>query len=185
MTIKVVITGTTSSGKSTLVKELQNLGYPIITESARDILGERSHIPLTREEKITREYLIANEHLKRERGFEIANPEAEILFLDRGIHDVAAYCRSVLGYTPEDIERNVRNARYDLVFLLERVPFQQDNIRTERTEEERTQIEDSLRNTYIQYGYKPIYVPKMEVQQRVEFVLERTNKLNNQLRWVA
>ncbi len=103
--------------------------------------------------------------------------DVPISFFDRGIPDVLAYMDFFgQGYDKEFV-KYCEDHRYDSVFI---VPpwediYVSDNERLE-TYEEAEKIHHALMNTYSQYGYEPIEVPKDIVPERISFILETLKK---------
>jgi len=177
---KITLTGAACSGKSTIIKELENRGESVIEESAREIILARKDMPLTQDELLTRQYMVAAKQLINERAYEKINTSGKLfnLFLDRSMIDVAAYCKFLLGYVPEEIENSVKFAKYSTVFILERLPFEKDCARFENGEEERSKIEELLRETYISYNHYPVTVPVMSINERTDFILNYSKKFD-------
>lgn len=171
---KVVLTGAASSGKSTLIKAIKKIGYPVIEEVAREVLEERREFSNTLSENAVKQYMMAFRQLQEERKYE--NNECEIVFLDRSLIDIGYYCRSFTKKFPSDIERAAKEAKYNLVLILERLPFVPDGVRIEKNEEEIIQSEIGLNKIYRRFGYNPIVVPKSSIQGRIDFVLSYVNK---------
>jgi predicted ATPase len=174
--MKIVITGGPSCGKTTLIKAMEEKGYRVMHELAREIIKE-----LKLEKKINKSNVmqLQEEHFKRqtanEKEFDKSN---EVIFLDRGILDGHAYCTFYFGAVPERFMKpEVR--RYDLVFVLDPLPYIDDDVRSE-THEQAMKIHDLLIKVYEEYGYEVIRVPDFGIEKRVEFVLDKVNKLLHQ-----
>lgn len=168
---KIVITGGPCSGKTTIIEELNKRGFPVLRETAKEIIATRRYIPISKEESEIRQDLIFNEQLakeeKAERGFD------EILFLDRGLIDGLGY--SVLYSGKESIRKYlpiVETKKYDAIFLFELLPFDSGGFRSEN-EEEAKKIQEAISNLYKNLGYEIIFVPRMSVNERVDFILKR------------
>ncbi len=170
---KIVITGGPCSGKTTVIEELAKRGFSVLKETAKEIVAIRRHIPMTKEESQIRQDLIFNEQLAKENKAE--KKDCEILFLDRGLIDGLSY--SILYAGEASIQRYlpaVKEKNYDFVFLLELLPFDSGGFRAENeNEEEARKIQKSISDLYERLGYKLIFVPKMSVEERIEFILKR------------
>ncbi len=168
---KIVFTGGPCSGKSTVIEELSKKGFPVVRETAKNIIAARKHLPLTKEESQIRQDLIFQGQFEKEKFAE--EKPYQLLFLDRGLIDGLAY--SVL-YSGEDSIKKylplVREKKYSSIFLFELLPFNPEGFRAENDEEEARKIERSIYDLYKQLGYKPIFVPKMPVDSRVDFILK-------------
>jgi predicted ATPase len=172
---KIVLTGGPCSGKSTVLEELAKKGYNVLRETAKEIVAKRKEIPITKEESEIRQDLIFNEQLKKE---EDAEKEIGVLFLDRSLIDGLGY--SVLYEGDSSLEKyfpKVLGRKYDKIFLFERLPFSSQGFRPE-TDEEANKIHDAMYNIYKRFGYEPINVLKMSVEERVSFILEKVFEYN-------
>lgn len=167
---KIVLTGGPCSGKTATIEELSKRGFPVLEETAKKIIAMRRNIPLTKEESLIRQDLIFKEQFKKEKIAE--NDSHKILFLDRGLIDGLAYSiiysgrTSIKKYLPL-----VKKENYHLVFLLELLPFNSEGFRAEDNEEEAKKIHKSLLNLYKKLEYEPIFVPKMAIDERTDFIL--------------
>ncbi|MCK9595739.1 ATP-binding protein [Candidatus Pacearchaeota archaeon] len=170
---KIVITGGPCSGKTTVIEELSKRGYPVLRETAKEIVAARKNISVTKEESDIRQELIFNEQSAKEDRAEKEN--YGIIFMDRGLIDGLGY--SLLYAGEESIQKYlpvVKNKHYDAIFVFEPVPFDSGGFRSENeNEEESKKIRDSICELYQRLGYNPISVPVMSVEERVEFILER------------
>lgn len=165
---KYVLTGGACSGKTTLLHELKKMGFNVLEEVGREVLKERKNFPLTLQERILREEIIFQKRLEREKEFEQKN---SILFLDRGLVDSIAYSNHHLGFVPKQIlDYDLRN-RYDLVFILERMPFKQDGLREEKDDIEAEEVHNKIIKVYQSIEYSPIFVPIISVEKRADFIL--------------
>jgi predicted ATPase len=168
---KIVITGGPCSGKTAVINELYRQGYSTLDETAKEIVAARRQIPVSNEESLIRQELIFNHQLYKENT---AN-ESGLLFLDRALPDGIGYS---LLYSRENlITKHLEIARkmeYHKIFCLELLPFDSEGFRSaNENEEEAMKIQDSILELYRELNYKPIFVPKMSVEERVDFILDR------------
>jgi predicted ATPase len=174
---KVVIIGRSSSGKTTLIKEISSKGYQIIEEVARGILEERKNIPATFEESNIRQNLIYQKQLYLE------NSSNGLVFLDRGLVDVLGYTK-YFNVNDSFMDKQKLIQRYHLVFELEKRPFVHDGTRIEKDEDEADLIYSFVRKSYIELGYNLILVPnfhkdsKENALKRVSFILNQLEEKN-------
>jgi predicted ATPase len=168
---KIVLTGGPSSGKSTLVKELERRGYQILHEIARNVLEERKYLSPTKEEWVIRQNLIYQRQLDAE---ELVSG---LVFLDRGTIDTVAYSKYYLGYVPFELVKN----NYSAVFNLERLPFVNDGLRAEKGEEEAKEIHNKILETYTEFGHKLICIPTFPSETLEESVSKRADHLLSKL----
>lgn len=144
----IVISGGPCSGKSTLIEELRRRGFEVRKEVARDILSQEDNSFFEIEEKI---------------AFEQARREIEskgTVFFDRSLVDVIAYCKMKLS-------------KYHKVFFLDRLPFEDDGLRIEKSDSDAEMAHKFLEETYRELGFEIIKVPVMPLEKRADFVLEK------------
>lgn len=173
-----VITGGPSSGKTTLLTELQQLGYATREEAARLVIDEElasgSTIQQIRADEkafqqavLRRKVLVESQH----------NPEV-LTFFDRGMHDTIAYYQSYGWDIDQEIQQSVKEAEYAAIFLLETLPFfEQDYARTESLEFTQ-QLRSLLRAAYENHGLLVIDVPVASPKERTQFILDKVNELS-------
>ena len=123
------------------------------------------------EEKLERQKIIFERQLEQEQ-----KAIREILFLDRGLPDAIAYSKYLIGFIPKELNYNLSD-KYDIVFILERLPFKDDGLRIENGGIDAEFIHNKIIQTYKDYGYFPVFVPVMSVQERVDFILNNSNRL--------
>ena len=172
---KIVITGGPGTGKSSIIHKLEEKGEKCLHEISRQVTLEAQkegiaqlflEKPLLFSEKLLEGRL--NQYL------EARDYESDHIFLDRGLPDVVAYMDYFKTDYPELFNRTCEINRYDLIFILP--PWEEiytsDNERYE-TFEEALKISSYLYSTYKRYGYDPIEVPKLNVEERTNFILNK------------
>lgn len=169
-----VITGPSSSGKSTLIEHLQKQGFFVVTEVARGVLEEGvfhpNRDPFLFQQEIARRQAEAEEKMRAS--------DADIVFLDRGFYDQLAYCRHTgVSELPPEIRLD---AHYDGVFVLEMLPnFQSDGVRVESNKEEALHLHEITLKEYEKRGIPCISVPAIPVSERANFVIQHTKQGKN------
>lgn len=170
-----VLTGSPSSGKTTVLERLRNLGYTVFPDEGRRLSDD-----------------LSREGRSRYRG-EVPEAEFQLRLLDRkltqarslsitqtNIFDYGLPCSLVWCEVSQvKLEERLKRAalwyRYRGVFLFEQLPFERDETRCESTAT-RSELFSKLRGLYTELGYKPILVPRfansmdMSVSQRTKFV---------------
>ena len=98
----------------------------------------------------------------------------DVTFLDRAFPDCLAFFR-VVGLNPNQILAECFHHRYASVFVLDRLPVQQDGV---RTEDDATAglLDEWLARDYSALGYGVVRVPVMSREERLAFVLERLSE---------
>ncbi len=185
--MKVVISGTACSGKTTTIKYLEMKGYAALPEAPTVYIEEQQKLNLSMNEILSDLVSFEKEVIKRqlhaEKMTDIKNDN--LLFLDRSLIDVAAFCSMLsISGIEEEVSTHIYNAQYALVFILEKLPFEKTGTRWESTEAQ-TDIQDKyLRDAYLKYGFQFIHVPVLPVEERTDFIFRKINefqknKINN------
>lgn len=153
--MKIVITGPPSSGKTTIIKILKKIGFPVISEAARDVILSRKNLGLAvNENSIDLQLEILKQQIERENS--IRNVPSPIFF-DRGIPDVLSYL-NILGGSQDWIPRTSLKCRYEWVFFLERLQIEDDGLR-ETSPVKIQKLAQALRCSYEDLGYKLVRIP--------------------------
>jgi predicted ATPase len=166
-----VITGAPCSGKSTLIDHLADSGFQIAPEAARQYFEREMATGRTIEE--IRKDMVSCVHgimdlmLKIEQELD----PNEIVFLDRGYPDALAFIRQIgldLNlYLPDCFQ-----FQYTSVFMLDRFPVQQDDVRIE-DEAAANYLDQWHYCDYLTLGYDVVRVPVLPPEERLAFVLEK------------
>ena len=167
-----VISGGTSSGKSTIIAELQKLGHKIFEETARVVIDAGVASGKTVEEVRKDEAAFQNLVLQKKVETEKNHDSKTLTFFDRGMHDTVAYFEHYGWELPEDAQQIMKNTSYKKVFLLDQLPtFEKDYARTE-ADGFSDKISNLLHKAYTEYGMEPVHVPVLPVAERVKFILD-------------
>jgi predicted ATPase len=170
--LRFVITGGPGAGKTTVLRALAERGYPYAAESARDIIRERLASGLSPRPPLAQ---FGNEMLRRD----IARyRETRIMdrpvFFDRGIVDALGMLAQQQAMSPGEVAAYVRSFPYNAVVLL--MPPWEAIYRTDserdQTFAEAVQVCEGLRTWYTRWGYETIEVPRIAIDQRVNFILQ-------------
>jgi predicted ATPase len=165
----IAITGGPCSGKSSLIQELGNRGYPVLQEVARRVLEKNKGI---RKTFLQNQQEIFMMHLSEEEKKKLTYKNMQYFFLDRGAIDAIAYTRFYAKRVPDEfLKQNVAN-RYDYVFVLERLPFRNDGTRIENSEEEAVGLHEAIIKEYENYDYDLIPVPLGSIKERADYILD-------------
>jgi len=176
---RIVITGGPGSGKTALIKYLEEKGHAVQHEISREVTlkaQEEGIAQLFLESPILFSQKLLEGRLEQ---YEEADQSLHsVIFYDRGIADVTAYLDFVKVHYPPNFEKECQLRRYDVVFLLP--PWEQiyvpDNERYESFEQAEA-IFHHLKKGYEKYGYSLYEVPIGTVEERTKFILETLKAL--------
>tara|TARA_Y100001935_G_C17307082_1_gene513022 strand:+ start:1250 stop:1792 length:543 start_codon:yes stop_codon:yes gene_type:complete len=169
---RIVLAGGPSTGKTSVLNELKKFGYMCFDEAARDILlqysSEGSSFKLD-PIKISNEILI-----KRDYDFNKAlnvSCKNDIVFFDRGVHEITAYLRSIAKSTSY-WEELPKNYKYDMVFIFPswKDIYIKDNSRIEDYEDA-MKISPLIYQIYDESSILIVEVPNTSINKRVDFIL--------------
>ncbi|WP_299647954.1 AAA family ATPase [uncultured Tateyamaria sp.] len=173
MNRRILISGCSSGGKSTLLEELGKRGFATVPEPGRRIVAEEkagvgAALPWFNPEAFARRAMeMARSDLI------MAERETGLIFFDRGLVDAAVGLQTASGSCVRDTIGTHRH--YDrTVFLAPPWPeiFVQDEDRRHGIKaavQEFEQLNSSLQDL----GYEVVMLPKVTVQERADFVLQR------------
>ena len=171
---QVIITGAPSTGKSTLIQELDVAGHQVYIERARQVIETQQSkngtaLPWIDNHRFSQLVLeLQLRDLKRDVGTALS-------FFDRGIPDVLAY---FLFYGQDHLyqayQSIAKEYRYhSAVYILP--PWEDiynNDAGRKESFEEALQIDVCLRQAYEQLGYNLIQVPFANSKDRLKFILK-------------
>lgn len=171
MTGPVIISGCSGGGKSTLLAELAVRGFAVVEEPGRRIVkqeleGSGAALPWVD--------MVAFAHRAIEMGrSDIAAAQAHTgwTFFDRSVIDAAAALQYIAGQPIAD-ELKAAGLYHGQVFLMPPWPeiYVTDSERLHGFDEAVAEYE-RLTTVYPSLGYEVIPLPKVNIQQRADFVL--------------
>ncbi|MEN8139491.1 MAG: ATP-binding protein [Bacteroidota bacterium] len=172
---RVIITGGPSTGKTSIIRDLENQGFQCLHEKSREIirqsLKDNSDIlPWMNLHKFSE--LVISQRMEQ---YHKAKSEhySNYAFYDRGIPDVFAYMNYDNIEVPKQYHSLGTDLRYyDKIFLTPawKEIYETDN---ERKEDfyKAERLENYIHNTYKNLGYNVILVPKANIEERIRFIL--------------
>ena len=174
----IVIIGGPGTGKTTIIDGLVAKGHCCYPEISREVTLEAKKQGI--EQLFLEKPLLFSELLLegRKKQFQNATKEPhEIVFIDRGIPDVLAYMHYIGDSYPATFDAACREHTYSKIFVLP--PWEEIYISdAERYEnfEQAKLIYNHLTETYQNYGYKLIEVPKDTMNNRILFILDEISR---------
>lgn len=170
----IVIIGGPGTGKTTIIDGLISKGHCCYPEISREVTLEAKKQGI--EQLFLEKPLLFSELLLegRKKQYQNATDEShEIVFIDRGIPDVLAYMHYIGDSYPSTFDNACREHTYSKIFILP--PWEEiyisDDARYENFEQAKL-IYSHLVETYQNYGYELIEVPKDTMDNRILFILD-------------
>lgn len=164
-----VITGAPCSGKTSVLRGLEQRGFQVVDEVARAFIDSQLARGRTLaeikadigsfERRILFEKVRIEKNLSRNRT----------VFFDRAVPDSMAYFQ-VEGLEWKEPLDYSHKVRYKKIFLFDRLAFEKDAVRSEN-QITAARIESLLAACYQQLGYSLIRVPLMSIERRVDYIL--------------
>ncbi len=173
-TKRIVITGGPGSGKTALIKFLEQENHFVLHEISREVILEAQKQGIEQlflENPILFSEMLLEGRLKQfQEGGKSSTP---IIFYDRGMPDVTAYMDFMDIHYPINFSETCMKYRYDTIFVLPpwEMIYEQDNERYESFEQAE-KIFDFLKNSYKNYGYEVHEVPVGTLKERAQYILD-------------
>jgi len=169
-----VVTGAPSSGKTTLLKELEKLGYRVIHEVARAFIEMEMEQGQTLEKIRADKETFENRVLHAKIAIEESLSKNQVIIFDRAIPDSIPYFALAGLDTKGVIEKSPRH-RYKKVLVLDRLPYAKDQARIE-DRETAARLDRELEASYRMLGYEVKRIGVMSVQDRLRLMLQEIEK---------
>jgi len=166
-----VITGAPCAGKTAVILELEYRGYAVVHEVARAYID--AEIGKGRDMRQIKTDLPAFEGhiLKTKARIESGLDPDAVVFLDRAVPDSIAYCQ-LAGLDPAEPIKSSSVFCYRQILLFERIRFKTDAVRSE-DDRIAASLDRLLEAAYCKLGYRPVRVPLMPIDERVDFIMKR------------
>jgi predicted ATPase len=171
----IVLIGGPSSGKSTLIESLTTKGYACLPEISREIITKAQKEGI--DQLFLEQPLLFSEMLlegRKNQFLEALNHTDNVVFIDRGLPDVLAYMHYIGDTYPTSFTEACEAHQYTKVFMLP--PWEEIYVSDKERYESYAQaleIHEHLVQTYVNFGYSIIEVPKDTVEKRTAFILNQ------------
>ena len=167
---RVLITGGPSSGKTSIIQELEKRGYVVSHEKARQVIKQElaagtDNLPW---QNVAGFSNILLETILQEQN------QHPLQFFDRGIPDIEAYLQLANAtynstlYTQSIQAMNYHTKVFFAPFWLD--IYGQDEERKENIEDA-IKISNLIKQRYVYHGFELVEIPKDFVENRTEFIL--------------
>jgi predicted ATPase len=174
-----IIAGTSGTGKTSLLNELNNRQYPTHAEVPREVLQDQvardgDALPAKNPTLFIEEMLRCS--IER---YEASLDVTSAVFFDRGIPDLLAYAAR-FGVDSDMIRRAGETYRYNSTCFLcspWRAIYTKDAFRGGEFEFYE-QFHQALIQGYEHFGYRFIKLPFVSVKSRADFIVEQIPRLN-------
>lgn len=173
---RVIITGGPSTGKTSLINQLENSGYNCIHETSREIIQES--LASNSDVLPWKDLMAFSERVIQQRKSHYHSVKSKnskrFTFFDRGIPDVFAYMQYDRIDIPEKFLALGDTLRYHTKIFLTpawKSIFENDDERVEDFKKAE-QLQHFIHQTYLDLGYEVILVPKATIENRIKFIFE-------------
>lgn len=162
----VILSGCSGGGKSTLLEELKRQGYSVVEEAGRKIVKEHGDLEL----QVLCEMIIAKSLEAYQQAKTMTKVKDGIIFFDRSFLEGINYFLSINMPKYDYLIDEFRY--YPVVYMTPpwKEIYVQDKER-KHTIDDGVKEYNQLITFYPSCGYEIVVLPKVSVQERVEFVL--------------
>ncbi len=178
----LIISGAASSGKTTLINELQNMGYYTVREAALEVIEEwrakNKPLPFKNEDDINLFMEFEKAILDKEIKIKSKIPEKEkLIIMDRSTEDILAYLynktgeKKLEGWIPTHELMGVSKEDIAVLLLMPIIKDTPSNDEYYPPKEEQIKQYYALLNVYKKSGYM-LYeeVEQMDIESRLSYV---------------
>lgn len=169
----IVVTGAPSTGKTSVLKEIERRGHAVRHELARQIIEKKLSRGITLDELINKHAIeLQNEIVDAEIFDQQKRPSFKAIFLDRGMGDRIAMDRS-LGINPARTIEAAKEFLCAAIFIMDPLPsYEEDGVRMQTAEEAKA-LDQIIEAVYKDLGYSVTRVPVMPISQRADYILSK------------
>ena len=166
-----VVAGGPCSGKTTLLRALEQAGYRVEVETSERLLEAGIAEGRTAESMRADPVSWQEEILRQDHALFDGLPIDEVVFTDTSYIENLVFSDRAGIAIGANLEAWLRGKRYKVVFFLDPLTsYEQSEVRLE-SEQVALQISEDVRQRYEDYGYSLVSVPAVSVAERVAFIL--------------
>lgn len=172
---RYIVTGTPGSGKTTLIRGLELLGYAILEEAATDIIAYEQFMGMA---EPWQDGLFVNRvvDLQKHRQVAVTAVKNGLIFADRSpicTYALARYLNHPISQDlTDEVNRVVQRKIYQpMVFFIENLGFVTSTEARKISYDEALRFEKIHMETYEEFGYKCHIIPPASIQERLEKIL--------------
>jgi predicted ATPase len=180
---KIVLTGGPFSGKSTLISELESLGYPIAQEAAllviaylNETLGVAAQIEFRNSNIDKIQEMIYEKQVQLENhAVSLAiKHHFNFIICDRGVYDGLSYYKLFGKPANKSLIKKIEQHTYDNVFVCEVLPNFDARSDTGRFEdlEASKKLSNYSYDIYSKVTPNVLWLPVMSIEERLNFILD-------------
>ncbi len=166
-----VITGGPSSGKSTVIRLLKDMGYQTTVELARHYIDLQRMNGRSTEEIRSNQRQFQHKVLNLQIDLERRLDPLDLVFLDRGLPDELAYYEYFNLSPDEKLIEYLDQRLYKKIFIMDLLPLDKDYARTEDAEAQKA-LHKLIIETYRKRSEPVVMVPVLPPKDRVRFILD-------------
>lgn len=173
-----IITGGPGVGKTALIKALEKRGMMTVAETARQLIQEQQTLQgeaLPWKDKLLYRDLLFYRSLESFKTMAASAPKDLPVCFDRGFPDAICYARLIRSTISAEMETYARTWRYNpKVFILPpwKAIYQKDEQRKQDWDEA-VETFECMQDTYLNYGYHLIEVPRDSIANRRDFIINQ------------
>ena len=169
---RYILTGTPGSGKTSVLRQLETLGYTVIEEAATDVIALEHSLGVDKPWE-DESFIIKVLELQKSRQSKADFLNDNIQFFDRSPICTYALCKFLKLQPPEYLINEIKtNAIYNKkVFFLENLGFIKNTEARQIGYKEALEFEKIHYESYTKFGYEIINIPSGDIITRAKNIL--------------